>query len=125
MRFAGSATHALLERLQRSAEEIGAPLVAFSIAPHDPFLFIPGLPEPAEVVEAEREGRDYETKLSRELARAGETLGFRTFSVDHAMLRAVRSGDNLNNGDREVPSDAHLWETVPGTQPVPAACLSV
>ena len=94
-----SATHALLERLQRSAEEIGAPLVAFSIAPHDPFLFIPGLPEPAEVVEAEREGRDYETKLSRELTRAGERIGFRTFSVDHAMLRAVRSGDNLNNGD--------------------------
>ena len=74
-------------------------LAAFSIAPHDPFLFIPGLPEPAEVVEAEREGRDYETKLSRELTRAGERIGFRTFSVDHAMLRAVRSGDNLNNGD--------------------------
>ncbi len=94
-----SSTRELLRRMAERCRALGVPLVAFSIAPHDPYLTIPGLAEPAAVAEAARAGVPYETRLTQELARAGRSLGFETLSVDQALLDAARAGLNLNNGD--------------------------
>ena len=90
-----SVTHMLLGRLRAAAAELGAPLVAFSVAHHhDRFLYAAKVAPPREALEA-----PFETCLSERLARAGEQLGFRTFSVDQAMLDAVRAHGDLHCGD--------------------------
>jgi hypothetical protein len=89
-----SATSMLLARIRAACEEMGAPLVAFSIAHHhDRYLYSPMFPMAPGAL------RDGETSLSRNLAVAGERIGFRTFSVDRAMLAETERGVGLSCGD--------------------------
>lgn len=92
-----SVTHMLLGRLRATAADLGAPMVAFSVAHHhDQFLYAANVPPPAGVVGADP---PFETCLSTRLREAGEELGFRTFSVDQAMLAAVLAEGDLHCGD--------------------------
>lgn len=92
-----SVTHMLLGRLRATAQELGAPMVAFSVAHHhDQFLYAANVRPPPGVVGADP---PFETCLSSGLRAAGEELGFRTFSVDQAMLAAVLAQGDLHCGD--------------------------
>jgi len=87
-------TRWLLGRIRASCDELGVPLVAFSVAHHhDRHLYSPNFPH------APLSGGDPTTELTRRLAEAGRELGFRTFSVDRAMFAETEAGVTLTCGD--------------------------
>lgn len=89
-----SATFMLLGRLKETCDELSAPLIAFGIAHHhDRYLYSPSYPLPP-LPEGE-----LSTALTDHLAEAGRALGFRTFSVDQAMLDETQAGRGLSCGD--------------------------
>jgi hypothetical protein len=93
-----SVSSALLERLRDAVDASGAELHAFVLPHlHDRYLYDPTWPAPEGI---ETDG--YRTYGSLRLAECGERLGFATFAVDEALLRAVRSGQNLDCGDEHL-----------------------
>jgi lysophospholipase L1-like esterase len=94
----GGVTHLLLGRLHAKCAEIGATLVAFTL----PHYHDAGLLVPERRREIPSTPRPFSTDLSLALAAAGGTLGFRTLSLDQALLDAVGKGLRL-----ALPQDPH------------------
>lgn len=96
----------LLRRLKAACDRIGAPLAVMPVPHHhDEYLLDPTVPLPREL-EAPGAGGEsaFRTRLTRELTRLGEEIGFPVISVDEALLEAARRRELL------VVPDGHLNE---------------
>lgn len=104
-----STTGYLLERLARRCDELGVPLVAFSIPHHhDRFLYSPSFPRPEGLERHLEPGAEpFATELSRHLAAAAARLGFEAFSLDQALLAETLAGRDLNVGDGHLNAAGH------------------
>ena len=101
-------TYALLERVRRACDELGARLLVVSLPMrHDEYLLIPGAPCPLAVTETLRASAQYKTAVTRRLEAVGAELRFDVASIDHALLLRVRSGENLNVGDGHLTAAGH------------------
>lgn len=99
----GATTRMLLGELARECDDLGVPLVAFSVPHHhDRYLYQIG-PHRPEIPE----GAAFRTDLSRRLAEAGAELGFATFAVDDAYLEHLDEAGSLHVGDGHPNEIAH------------------
>ena len=91
----GTAVNHALTLMSEGCARRGVPFLVTCVPfKHDRYLYEPRFPLPAEAV-----GADYRGVLTREVARAGEAMGFQVIAVDAAMLSRTALGDRLHCGD--------------------------
>ena len=91
----GTATHHGLSMMAEACAERSVPFLVTCVPyKHDRFLYEPRFPRPAEAV-----GDDYQGGVTREVLKAGASIGFEVIPVDGAMLLRTLAGDRLHCGD--------------------------